>query len=215
MKKLRLTLLSLMIGATVSFAQQDAKAKEILDKLSSETKSYSTITAEFELKMENKAEEMKDSQTGSIALKGDSYYLKLAGNHIISNGNYKWTVLFDAEEVNKEMLEDSEESEELAPSEIFTLYENGFKYKYIGETTIDGNKLTEIELVPENPKEKTYSRAKIMVNTEKNQVYQFVLIGKGGTDITYTFKSFTANKEYADTYFEYSDSICPDCEVLD
>lgn len=213
MKKIKLTLLSLVLGASVSFAQQDAKAKEILDKLSAETKAYSSVTAEFEFKMENKAEDVSETQQGSVVLKGDNYYLKLGGTHVIANSEFKWTVLFDAEEVTKESIEDTEE-EETSPSEIFTMYETGFKYKYIGESTVEGRRLAEIELVPENPKEKSYSKAKIFVDLDKNQVYQFILYGKNGTDVTYTFKSLTPNKEYADSYFEYSDSICPDCELL-
>ena len=74
-------------------AQQDTKAKSILDKLSAKTKAYKTVKADFQFIMVNKADGTNESQSGSISIKGESYNLSISGQTIISDGKSMWTVI--------------------------------------------------------------------------------------------------------------------------
>lgn len=215
MNRLKLTLVALTTTLTFSFAQETEKAKAILDKVSTETKSYKNISAEFELNLDNIAEDIHESRKGTIVLKGDNYYLTLEGTHIIANDEFKWTVLTDAFEVTKEPIGDYADSDEMAPSEIFTMYENGFKYRYVGTEEIDGIECATIELIPTNPDSKSFSRAVIHINTAKNQIKQLWLQGKNGINNTYKILSFKTDTELAGNYFTFRKEICPDCEVLE
>ena len=133
MKKLSILLLSGIISLG-SFAQEvDTKAKAILDKLSAKTKSYSTIKADFQYSISNKTEGINDSQTGKIQIKGDNYYLSIQGQDIISNGKGIWTVIKESEEIQINDLPDEDEEDYISPNKIFTLYEDGFKYKFVKE----------------------------------------------------------------------------------
>ena len=51
-------------------AQQDPKAKQILDEVSKNTRSYKTISADFVFFMENKEMDIHEQNEGSIKLKG-------------------------------------------------------------------------------------------------------------------------------------------------
>lgn len=216
MNKIKYSLLGLVLGFGLLNAQTEGdKAKTILDNLSTATKAYSTISVDFEVQMANKAEDINEKQTGHIDLKGNKYKLTLGTTSILFNETFKWTVLTDAEEVTKEAVEDMEESGELAPSKIFTMYEEGFKYRFSGEETVEGVKVSVIELVPEKPADKSYSRAIVHVDQAKNQMTKFILKGKDGNVTTYSFKSFETNKEMSENFFDYSNDLCPDCEILE
>ena len=71
-------LLVLAVLITANFANaQDAKAKEILDKVSEKTRTYASIYAEFTFSMENKEMEIDEKNEGSIKLKGQKYCVQL------------------------------------------------------------------------------------------------------------------------------------------
>ena len=63
--------------ATNLMAQQDPKAKEILDKLSLTTRSYKSIQIEFSFTLENKKNNVNQTNEGEVVLKGKSYRLHI------------------------------------------------------------------------------------------------------------------------------------------
>ena len=63
----------LILVSGASKAQQDSKAKEILDKLSQTTKSYKTIQIDFSFTLENKSGSVTETNEGWVALKGKNY----------------------------------------------------------------------------------------------------------------------------------------------
>ena len=85
----------LMLVAGSLFAQQDAKAKEILDKLSQTSRSYKTIQIDFSFTLENKTGSVTETNEGSVALKGKSYKLHMPamGMEVYSDGKTTWSFL--------------------------------------------------------------------------------------------------------------------------
>ncbi|HXC03131.1 MAG TPA: hypothetical protein VNZ86_00190, partial [Bacteroidia bacterium] len=86
------------------FAQKEAldpKAKAILDELSTKTKAYKTIKATFTITLENK-EKKKDTQDGSILIKGKKYKVSLKGQEYYNNGVYIWNYVASAKETTKD-----------------------------------------------------------------------------------------------------------------
>src|ERR1700748_3609356 len=84
---------------TPAAAEQDPKAKAILDDLSKTTKSYKTISAEYELVLLKKEKKQTDKQTGKIEVKGNKFKLEIPGNTIVCDGKTVWTHNKDAQEV--------------------------------------------------------------------------------------------------------------------
>ena len=62
MKKILLLLIVQIFSVSISEAQVDKKAKDILDKLSAKTKAYSSIKSEFTYSLENKDRNINTSQ---------------------------------------------------------------------------------------------------------------------------------------------------------
>ena len=194
MKKLILTgLVTLFIGVGASIAQ-DAKAKGILDKLSSKAKTYKSMQADFEYEMKNVAEDISESQKGSLIVKGNMYNLNIAGQKIISDGKTVWTVLDEAEEVQINAVPEDDESEDfVSPTKILTLWEKGFKYKYDKSATLNGNSVDVINLFPDNADDKSFHTIKLYINKAKMEVDQIEIKGKDGTDFTYKIVTFKTN----------------------
>lgn len=210
MKRIIIFLLVAFVTSNI-IAQQDTKAKAILDKVSAKTKNYSSIKAEFAFRMINKSENINELQYGSITVKGDKYRLKLSGQEIICNGKSIWTYIEDAEEVQINSIPEEDEEDFLSPSKIFTMYEDGFKYKYV-------NKKEDIEIInlyPENPEEKSFHRIALFVNAEKHQVAKVQVYGKDGSLFIYAIKSFDTSSTVEDSFFTFDKNQYPDVDVID
>jgi len=204
----------ILLTVTTSFsaiAQQDQKAKTILDKLSAKTKSYKTIKAEFKFTISNKSEGINETQTGKIQIKGDKYFLSIAGQDVISNGSAIYTILKDAEEVQINSIPDEDEEEYISPNKIFTLYESGFKYKFVKEE----NGIQTINLYPKDAEEKEFHRIVLYINKAKTQISKVKVYGKDGSTTTYSIKTFTTNTTIPDTNFSFNKAKHPNFEIVD
>ena len=208
--------LSLLLSNYSVNAQVDAKAKKILDDVSAKTKTYSTISAESTITIENKKNKTTDSQTGKLTLKGTKYKLEVNNQTIISDSKTSWTILKDASEVQINSIESKEKETGLNPSNIFTMHEKGFKYEFVKEEK-QKNGITHqtIKLFPEDVKKKNYHTAVLTINKDKSQIVSIKILGKDGTDMTYMVKSFSANAAVPETVFVFNDKNYPGYEVID
>jgi len=201
-----------------SFSQDDyeqnaKKAKDILDKVSAKTKSYSTISADFTFSMENKQEDISETNDGTILIKGDKYKISLMDVDTYFDGKIIYTYMKEAEEVN--ITEpDPEDEETLNPATIFTVYEKGFKYRYIGEGTKDGKTFYEIDLYPEN-RDKPYSRIKLQVLKDDLTLYSLRQVGKDGNNYTIVVNAMKTNVPLDDSAFIFDPAKHPDVDVID
>ena len=64
-----------LIISTVAFAQNDSKAKNLLNEVSSKVKSYENISLDFKNVLENTSENMRQETRGDVVLSGDKYRL--------------------------------------------------------------------------------------------------------------------------------------------
>lgn len=199
---------------SATHAQTDAKAKEILDQLSAKTKSYSTIKADFNYTLDNKADQIHDTQAGTIATKGNKYYLKIAGQEIRCDGNTVWTYLIDAEEVQISEVDEGNE-DQITPTSIFTIYEKGFRHKFVSEETVGGVNTAIVHIFPIELDKKAYHTVKLHIDKTKMQITKVEIMGKEGEIYTYSIKSFLTNVSLADDYFTFNKAKYPNVEVVD
>ena len=208
-----LSITLLLFFYITSFAQNAEKAKEILDKVSAKTKSYSTISADFTFSMENLQEEISETNEGQIIIKGDKYKVSLMGVNTYFDGSAIYTHLIEAEEVNISEP-DPEDEETLNPATIFTIYEKGFKYKYVGEGSENGKEFYEIDLYPEN-RDKPYSRIKLRILKDDMTLYTLRQVGKDGNIYTVVVKSMKTNLPFDDSTFAFDTNANPDVDIID
>ena len=214
MKRNILILFSFALGFILNAQSPEVvKAKQILDKVAAKTKSYQTIRADFSFTLENLQAKMKDTHNGKIIIKGDKYKIDLMGVDTYYNGKTIWMHIKDAGEVNitePDMMDD----QSLNPATIFTIYEDGFKYLHVGETTLNGKKADIIDLFPDK-RDKPYSRIKLYIYQDNLQIGKISQIGKDGNNYIIDIKKMDVNAAIDDTQFTFDAIRNPNVDIID
>jgi outer membrane lipoprotein-sorting protein len=221
-KTILYTLLALTI-CTNAFAQKDAQAKAILNQVSAKYKSYDLIKADFSFTLDNQQAGVKETQTGTLISKAKAGKYKVTlyssatakdvDKEIISDGKSQWTYLKKDKEV--QVGDAGKSGDGLSnPSQIFTIYEKGYKYLYTGEQKIAGKAYQAIDLTPENEKASIF-KVRLLVDKAKKQIYSALLFDKNGNKYNYVVKSFTPNAPITDSTFGWDAKAHPGVEVVD
>jgi len=221
MKKFTL-LAFILLAATYSFAQKDVAAKAILSQVSAKYKQYDVIKTDFTFTLDNTQAGVKDTQNGTLISKSKSNKFKVTiyspgtktepAQEIISDGKTQWTYLKKDNEV--QVNTPSTSGEGMNPSQIFTIYEHGYKYIYNGESKIAGKVYQEIDLTPEDMA-KTFFKVRLQIDKVKKQIYSALIFDKNGNRYTYTLRTFTPNVKVADNTFSFDPKAHKGVEVVD
>ena len=212
----RLILFSILLVFVVTgYSQQDAKAKEILEKVTKTTQSYASIEAKFSFEMNNTAEKIQEKSTGSIILKNKKYKLNIPqmGLEVTCDGKTIWTYMVKSNEVSISNLDETTD-DLMDPSKIFTIYERGFNYKFAGESIDGGVPVYNIELTPQKPTG-DIKTARIMIDKQKMMIHSANMIGKDGNNYNVSVTQFITDGVYKDSDFVFDPKKFKDIEVVD
>lgn len=214
MKKL-MSLVGLVLLVLSVSAQVDQKAKSILENVTKTTKSYTSIQATFDYILDNKEMDIHEENKGTITMKGDKYLLKLSelGLEIYCNGNEVSSYMKDANEVTMSPI-DSESGETMNPSKIFTIYENGFSYKFVEEKVLNGKANYVIDLFPEND-DIEYTKIRIWIDKDRMLISKAEMAGADGNTYIINVKDMKTNVGASDDIFTFDASKHPGVDVID
>lgn len=208
---LSLILLLFFTGST--FAQNDPRAKTILAEASKKFRSYNVVKADFTYTFTNRQANETQSQSGTLFVQSklNKYKITLPGQEIFSDGKNQWTYLKEDNEVQLAEIDNSPDA--LNPAQIFTIYEQGFKYVYLGDTRMNGKIVQQIELAPLGSK--SYSKIKLSIDKVNKQISMFSVYDKNGNIYSYTIKTFTPNVNTPASTFVFDQKKYPGVEVVD
>lgn len=215
-------ILALFIGLSVaavstttpSLVQED-KSKKILSELSKKAESFSTVKASFTKTYTKGA--VKDVSKGKIIVKGNKFFVESGeGQNLYCDGRTVVTHLIEDQEAYcSPASELTDEGDFIQPSEMFTIWEKDFKYRYLKEETIGGTKYHVINLAPLKPKEKKFHTIQIKVNESKKTVDYFVISFKDGSVANYHITDFKTNETVSDGTFSFNKAKHPDVVMED
>ena len=206
-RKIGISALFLLAGTLFVFAQavrSDKKAEKILQGVSAKYKSFKSVKATFVIHVENSKDKTAEVQKGTIYLKGNKYKLEIAGQDIFSDGKTRWTYLKDANEVQIDNIKTDENS--ITPSNIFTMYEKGWQFKFNGEQTTKGMVYQLVELIPIDPKKKNIFKVKLTINKSDKFISTAEVFNKNGSIQTITVDKFSPDTVNGDSLFSFSAS---------
>jgi outer membrane lipoprotein-sorting protein len=193
---------------------QDSAAKVILDRVTSKLSTYNTIVADFELKIDNRMEDLHTKSTGSITIKGNKYYMESMGTEVYFNGKTMWSFMPDINEVTITEPDSNEGDFVDNPALIFTFYNRDFKYKLVGEAKVDKNWMYEIDLYPKDLNQ-PYSRFKLFVDKKTDNIYMVKAVSKDAIDYTICILNSTYNSVINDSKFMFDPSNYSGLEIVD
>ena len=202
----------LILSTFTSFSQTDKKSKEILDGVSAKYKSFQSMKATFSYTLDNPKDKIKDTQNGVISIKGTKYKVEISGQEIISDGKSVWTYLKDANEV--QISEPVKGSDAITPNNIFTIYEKGFKSKFVEEKTLSGIPVQIIELVPEDNK-KPFFKIQLTINKKDQILNEIKIYDRNGNHYTYAIAKFIPNAVTTESIFTFNAAAHPGVDVID
>ncbi|TNF42022.1 MAG: outer membrane lipoprotein carrier protein LolA [Bacteroidetes bacterium] len=205
----------IIITTLFTKAQQDPKAKTILDEVSAKTRTYKTILADFSFSMENKEMSINEKNDGSIKLKGQKYLVDLPGTGIkvYSDGKTSWNYMKQGNQVTISTIEDAG-SELMDPSSLFSIYEKGFTSKFVAEKNVSGKTVYQIDLFPDK-KEYDVSKITIEINKATMMIQSAQLFGTDGNIYGINVKKMETNKDFPDSEFVFDAKKFPDVEIID
>lgn len=213
MKKLISVLSMLTICTAVVFGQNTKNAKEILDKVSQKTKSYSTINLTYSL-VHTSPDGANDKTTGTMLMKGKKYKLSILDNVLYCDGTNLWTHMVEEKEVVISKA-DNDDSGMLNPSTVLTMYEKGFKYKFIQDRFEGSRAIYVIDLYPENVEKSEYSKVRLSIDKDKSQLWRAEYFAKDGNKYTITVNTFKVNEQIPDASFTFDKAKNPGVKVID
>ncbi|MFI5204126.1 MAG: outer membrane lipoprotein carrier protein LolA [Flavobacteriales bacterium] len=189
-----------LCGFTV-IQDQDTKAKTILDEVSKKTKGYTAIQAEFSLtSVMGKNPKGGETTTGKATIKGNKYIVAVNGGTIKCDGkNIETTNEGDDEPIVEPV---DEADDEMNPVKLLTIWEKGFKFRYIGEKKENGITVHEIQLSPSDPGNKKYHTVTVKIDKNKSQVYSVAIKKKNNDVNTLTITKFIPNATVSDDLFK-------------
>ena len=207
MKKILLASLSILILHQLH-AQYDPAALSVLDAMSAKYKKIEAFKASFSQQLINESAGLNENITGDIAVKGDMFVLDIPGQQkIYNNGTdvYNYN-----EEINEVMISTFDpEEQEIALSNIYDLYKDGFKYVLVNTET-NGDRI--IELDPES-RDKSYFKIRMTINS-RDELKSFTVFERTGNRHIYSIDSFTPSN-LNNGYFTFDTAKYPNIEVID
>lgn len=183
------------------------RTNEILDKVSQKTASYFNIEAHFTNAIISESAGINESQKGVLYLQGNLYKLELEEQTIISDGESNWIHLIDEEEV--QITEVDEEEESMNPSKMFTIYQEGYKNKFVSETS----NIYIIDLIPEESG--SFIKIELRISKKEMRIAGFTLFDKNGGSYAYDVQLFKSNQKFEEGFFQFNTSAHPHVDVID
>lgn len=200
---------TLLIAFGTTLFAQDQVAKDVLDRLSSTTKSYKNMTVDFDFIFENKNQNINEKQKGILVLQEEMFRLEMEDQIIINDGESQWIYLADMNEV--QIMEHDPEEQMMSPNKLFTIYEEGYKYNYVGAEAEKGKRLQIIDLFPEESG--AFMKITLAVDAAKNQLHKITMHDKNGGTYAYLVTNFKSNTAIAPFIFNTVDY--PGVEAID
>ena len=212
-----LTYLTIIL-CSISFANAQSnseKAKEILDKVSSKTKSFANIKISFTFAHETKENNAQGEKAdGTLDLKGEKYKLSLMGNVMYCDGKTLWTHMIEEKETTIQSIEGNDNAF-FNPAKILTIYENGYKYKFMQERFEKGRAVYLIDLFPKDVDGSEFSRVRLTIDKDKSRLQMAEYFSKDNNKYIITLNTFVTTQTFADSYFTFDKAKHPGVEIID
>lgn len=192
--------ISTTVSNSLPIPQKDPKATEILNKVTETTKSRKNITLDFTFTVKNG--EMEETQTGKLKIKENKYWYEIFGTIKISDGISICEVITEDQEVS---ITDANfnDPDEFSPQEMFTIYERGYKYRYMGQQTENNVTLDLIDLYPDADNSQPYRRVTLFVNNSTHEIQKIELFHKTSAKVfSVTVNSATYDSTISDDIFK-------------
>ncbi len=195
-------------------AQNDAKAKTVLDAVSKKVTSLKSLKADFSINLTGgKGGKTTDTKKGSLTLKGQKYHVLISGQEIICDNKTIWTYNKEAKEVQVSNFNAAEQT--MSPAKLLTnFWDKEYKYAYKGGRKEKGKDCDVIELTPTDTK-KQFTKIELLIDKGTSLIAGGNYWEKNGNKYQITVTNCVTNKDVPDTYFTWNPKDHAGVETVD
>jgi len=208
------TILSIVFCLFVfeSFAQQNPKAIQVLDKAREVYQKSNSVFADFEIAIYQK-NKIVSNEKGTIKMKGNKFRVSTDDAELWFDGKNQWILPNGTEEVSLSAPTEAEQ-DAVNPASLFQIYHKGFNSKYVSAKLVNGKMVDIIDLIPSRPKQDI---TKITVNVDqKSSVLTLIFIqNKNGNHQKINITNYKSGMNYTDNQFVFNSKQFPKVEVVD
>ena len=202
----------LLAFVKLAVAQYDPNAKKVLDNMSRKYKAIPAFRANVSYSLVNETENLNEEYTGKVIVKGDKYFLALAGQEVINDGETLWTYLEEINEVN--ITNYDPDDEEFTPSKIYNIYESGYKYTLLAEVVMGGQPVNVVELVPEDQNSQFF-KVTLYIGKADSSLKSWRTFDRNGNVYVYTISDFKEDATIQDSFFKFDAAAHEGVEEVD
>lgn len=209
MKKFYICLLSVLVCSGSLFSQNDPAAKKVLDAVGAKVKASKGITASCMLNSFTSKGKPNGSQSISLQMKGEKYFLKQGKSEIICDGANVYR--FDGEKtITKSPVEEGNKT--LSPQKLLSgAYDKDFTYKLLPSA----GALYEIEMKPIDPR-KNFQKVNLFIDKAKSTFAKARILDKSNNITEVKITNLNLNTVIPDAKFVFNKGKYPkDVELLD
>jgi outer membrane lipoprotein-sorting protein len=182
-----------------SLENEDLKCEKILQEVSDNIQKNNA--SKFNFRLEIKSEDINEIQNGYALIEKEKFYYKTEEREVICDGINVWTYLPEDNECYIDLLEDLDNT--LNPSEIFTLWKEGFKFKYMNKTIVNNQTIHKIKMFPSQPDKSNFHTIIMDINGSLKLITEASVKTKDGVTIKTTISKLTRNPKINNKQFSW------------
>lgn len=202
----------LISSITFTWGNSYKKAETILAEVAKIRDSKKAIKGSFLYIFENKKENIQERSKGYFVIKGDNYWVDILGVETFFDGQIISSFLKDANELT---IQEPEEDEGLTPSSLFSIYENGFKVRYIGKKAVNEKQMYILDLFPTD-ESRNYSKVRTLIEQNTYLPFSVETFGKSGDNVRVEILEIDPDaKNITDSTFKFDKKANPKVEIID
>ncbi len=196
-----------LLFLTISLqAQNAAKAKALLDKVSLAAKAYKNVQIDFSYVLENTKEKVNQESKGKVTLNGNQYILNFMDVIKLCDGKKIYTISSEDKEISIANIGTEDDAD--TPAKMLTFFNKGFKYDWDITQNVKGRKIQYVKLTPISSKDDR-KNIYVGIDSKTNQIYNSISVSKNNTKVTMTVNSFKTNQALPKNQFTFVQSNYP------
>lgn len=206
MKKIGFLLLTVFISV-ITYSQNSAKAKSLLDEVSTKMGAYTNMNIQFSTTLSNEEAGIKENDEppirGKIMLQGDQYKLEYLGNTFIYDSKRLYVINHDDKEITITDNDLSEDDGFIYPSKLLTFYKEGYNFEMGKLKTINGKKIQFIILNPIDSNSDIV-QVELGIDARTKHIYQLIQTGSNSAKTKLTITNFKSNQNLSENFFKFN-----------
>ncbi|HMU07278.1 MAG TPA: outer membrane lipoprotein carrier protein LolA [Kaistella sp.] len=198
LKKFTLGIFALGTAASFSAQKVDAKAKSILDAVSSNYKAKNNVYFKFVYGTGN-GKNVTKTEPGIFYSAKNKYKLKIMGTEQIFDGSKIYNISAEDQEVTVAKPTGNEQM--FSPLNYIEEYKKGYNVKYVGKVRVNGVNTDYIKLSP--TKNNGIKEVNLFVNTAKNQLVKLEQFSTDNSVSVIAISDYRENQNLSNSMFSF------------